>query len=242
MPAWRESLAALRTAVAGMDAQVLLEYPILRLGRRIDALVLTDRAIFVLEFKREQADRDALRQAEDYALDLYDFHEHSRRHAVVPLLVSGGAPPRMGPGLPLASGVWPVQAVSPQALGAAMADTLARIGPPLVPLDARRWEAGAYRPVPTIIEAACMIYTRNGVAEIAQARADQRNLHETAQAIRAAIDEARGAARQRGGLGPGRPGAQDRAVRHRHSRRGQNPVRPERGIRGRGMARHVPDR
>ena len=63
MPAWRDSLAALRAAVTAMGAHVLLEYPILRLGRRIDAVVLTDRAIFVLEFKREQADGDALRQA-----------------------------------------------------------------------------------------------------------------------------------------------------------------------------------
>ena len=198
MPAWHDSLAALRAAlramqVACMDAHVLLEYPILRLGKRIDTVVLTDRAIFVLEFKREQADREALRQTEDYGLDLYDFHEHSRGHAVVPILVTGGAARHGSIGLALGSGVWPVQIVPPERLGEELVACVRRIGAPATRLDARRWESGAYRPVPTIIEAACMIYTRNGVADIAHARADQRNLRQTTQAIRAEIDEARAA-------------------------------------------------
>ena len=37
-------------------------------------------------------------------------------------------------------------------------------------LDAAAWEAGAYRPVPTIVEAATMLYRRHGVEEIAAAR------------------------------------------------------------------------
>ncbi len=196
MPAWRDSLAALRVALmqmraADVGAHVLLEYPILRLGKRIDAVVVTDRVILVLEFKREQADRDALRQTEDYGLDLHDFHEHSRAHAIVPILVTAGHA-RIGHApLALGSGVWPVQVMTPAALGAGLIGIVRSIAAPRVPLDALRWENGAYRPVPTIIEAACMIYTRNGVAEIAQARADQRNLQETTRAIRAEIDAAR---------------------------------------------------
>ena len=100
----------------------------------------------------------------------------------------------MGPlGWRLGSGVWPVQIVPPERLGEELVACVRRIGAPATRLDARRWESGAYRPVPTIIEAACMIYTRNGVADIAHARADQRNLRQTTQAIRAEIDEARAA-------------------------------------------------
>jgi hypothetical protein len=198
VPAWRESIGVLRAALremqaAGVAAHVLLEYPILRLGKRIDAVVLTDRAVLVLEFKREQADRDALRQTEDYGLDLYDFHEHCRGHAIVPVLVTSGNARLGDVGLALGSGVWPVQLVAPDLLGAGLTGIVRRIASPRVALDALRWESGAYRPVPTIIEAACMIYTRNGVAEIAQARADQRNLRETTCAIRAEIDAARAA-------------------------------------------------
>ncbi|MEJ0048547.1 MAG: hypothetical protein WDN04_22395 [Rhodospirillales bacterium] len=56
-PAWEESVAALQAALAALgpwaaEWHVLFEYPMLRLGMRIDAMVLTDRAILVLEFKR----------------------------------------------------------------------------------------------------------------------------------------------------------------------------------------------
>ena len=199
MPAWRDSIATLKAAILalaqlGHPAFILLEYPILRLGRRIDAVILTDRAILSLEFKREQADADALRQTEDYALDLFDFHEHSRTHAIIPVLVTHGTVPFRDMGLPFNTGVQPVHVLPPERLADGLAALLHRIGAPRVPLDAKRWLSGAYRPVPTIIEAACMLYARNGVAEIAEARADQRNLHETTRAIRSALIEARAAA------------------------------------------------
>ncbi len=152
---------------------------------------MTDRAILVLEFKRDQADADALRQVADYALDLFDFHEGSRRHDVVPVLVTGGAARRMEAGLLLGMGVSEVQVLHPDALGCGLVALLRRVGSPGVALDAASWVAGAYRPVPTIIEAACMLYARHGVAEIAAARADQKNLRETTGAIRGAMAVAR---------------------------------------------------
>jgi len=198
--AWSDSIDCLKVALEGMPQSrgwwVLLEYPMLRLGRRIDAVILTDRAILVLEFKRGQADIAALRQADDYGLDLFDFHEFSRNHPVVPILVSGGASlePTM---MPLMwHNVVPVRQIQPQALGRELARVMAAIGAPDSPLASVDWLRGAYRPVPTIIEAACMAYSRNGVAEIAEARADQRNLRETTYAIRAAIDAAREAQRK----------------------------------------------
>jgi hypothetical protein len=194
-PAWRDSIVALQAALPA-DAWVLLEYPMLRLGRRIDALVLTDRAILVLEFKREQADSSALRQVEDYGLDLFDFHEYSRAHPVVPVLVSGGAPEHEQAMPLLWVGVSPVRQTRPEHLGRELAAIERAIGAPARKLDASVWLGGAYRPVPTIIEAACMLYARNGVADIAAARADRRNLHETTHAIRAALATARSEAQR----------------------------------------------
>jgi hypothetical protein len=187
-PAWRDSIVTLQAALQNHPtAWLLLEYPMLRLGRRIDAVLLTDRAILVLEFKRTQADADALRQVEDYGLDLYDFHEHSRRHPVIPILVTEGAPATQT-GMPLLwIGVSPVRQTRPENLATEITSVLQAVGPPTTRLDSATWIAGAYRPVPTIIEAACMLYSRNGVAEIAAARADQRNLHETTHALREAL-------------------------------------------------------
>jgi len=192
-PALPDMIWALQAAVADAPADwsVVLEYPLLRLGRLVDAVLLTDRAIVVLAFKREQADARALRQVEDCALDLFDFHEHSRAHPVVPLLVSGGAPDTEQPMPLLWFGVAPVRQTRPERLGRELAAIMAAIGTPRRRLEPSHWLAGAYRPVPTIIEAACMLYTRNGVADIAAARADQRNLHETTQAIRRSLDAAR---------------------------------------------------
>jgi hypothetical protein len=196
--AWLQSILALQQALTALgegaaDWWVQLEYPMLRLGMRADGIVLTDRAILVLEFKRHAADLNALRQVEDYALNLLDFHSASGGHPVVPILVSAGAQ-ESGSDPPLLwHGLGPVQQTTPEGLAALLA-WLARVIPaPTRPLRVADWLAGAYRPVPSIIEAARMTYARHGVAEIANARADQKNLRETTAAIHAALAAARAA-------------------------------------------------
>ena len=94
--AWEAQAAILVAALAGAPGtwRVLLECDLLRLEKRVDAVLLTDRAILVLEFKNGARRYDAadLRQAEDYALDLHDFHAGSRAHPIVPVLVATAAP------------------------------------------------------------------------------------------------------------------------------------------------------
>jgi hypothetical protein len=184
-PAWEDSIAAVQRAVSVIPQaagwRVLLEYPIIRLGRRIDAVLVTPHAVLVLEFKREQADIASRAQVEDYALDLFDFHELSRRQPVVPILVSGGV--RRTSAMPLVMhGVTTVLQTSEDGLADLLRNVVARCAIMGPPLDPATWEAGAYRPVPTIVEAACMAYSRNGVADIREARADRRNLHATTSA------------------------------------------------------------
>ena len=76
--------------------RVVLEYPLLRLGRCIDTVILTDRAILVLEFKtgKSRFTSGARAQVDDYALDLRDFHSGSRDHPIVPILVVPRGVPR----------------------------------------------------------------------------------------------------------------------------------------------------
>ncbi|MDO9711380.1 DNA/RNA helicase domain-containing protein [Paracraurococcus lichenis] len=185
-------LAALEEAPAGWH--LLLECDLLRLEKRIDAVLVTDRAILSLEFKHgaQRFEAADLRQAEDYALDLHDFHAGSRLHPVVPVLVATEAP---DPPLDLPF-LWhgvtdPVLRANARTLGALIAAVQAGIGPPARPLDPSAWEAAAYRPVPTVLEAATLLWRRNSVAEIAAARADAPNLTRTAEAIARAIATAR---------------------------------------------------
>jgi hypothetical protein len=57
--AWHAQIEALRRAVRP-EWTVALEYDLVRLEKRIDAVVLTDRAILVLEFKTRDASPAAL--------------------------------------------------------------------------------------------------------------------------------------------------------------------------------------
>ena len=164
---------------------MLLEYPLLRLGRRIDAVLLTDSTIVVLEFKvgREGFNTLNRQQAEDYALDLVDFHAGSRSHPVVPVLVATEATKPVQNWPLIWFGATPVLQANSDTLTELLAEVAARVPASERRLHISGWEAAPYSPVPTIVEAARMLYTRHGVAEIASSRADVGNLTGTTQAI-----------------------------------------------------------
>lgn len=188
--AWQAQVAALREAIRTAHGEawtVALEYDLLRLEKRADAVVLTDRAILVLEFKQADRSPAALAEAEDYALDLRDFHAGSRAHPILPALVTGGAtgfapPAQAAFVLP---GLLPPVVCGPEGLAALFA--WVQSAAPADPLDGAAWLAAPYRPVPGIVEAATMLFARHGVAEIAEARADAANLRETRAAIARAV-------------------------------------------------------
>jgi hypothetical protein len=203
--AWEAQVAALR-AVVRPGWTVALEYELLRLEKRIDAVLLTDRAILVLEFKTGAPSLAALAEAEDYALDLRDFHAGSRDHAIVPILVAGEAPFRP----PAQPWLLPKHPTEPLLCGAgALADCIAWVQAtlPPAPLDGAAWLAAPYRPVPSIVEAATMLYARNGVTEIAEARADTANLTRTSTAIARQVAAARAEGGKRVVFVTGIPGA-----------------------------------
>jgi Uncharacterized conserved protein (DUF2075) len=68
---------------------------------------------------------------------------------------------------------------------------MGRVEPSSRPVDVAAWEASPYRPVPTIVDAARMLYGRHGIADIRTARADVGNLTTTTDAIVAAVVDAR---------------------------------------------------
>lgn len=201
--AWENSVAMLCRALAPLpeaaDWHIALEYPLLRLAKRPDAILLTDRAILVLEFKAEAtgflpADR---RQVEDYAIDLHDFHAASRTLPIIPILVAehAAAPVALVP-LLLDGCVAPVIDASAATLAVVLAALQARLPWPLVVFDHAAWLAAPYRPVPNIVDAACLLYAKHGVAEIRSARSDATNLAATTDAILGEIAAARDAGRR----------------------------------------------
>ncbi len=192
LPVWRDTVKTLRAATCNMPGhwRLLLEYPLLRLGRRLDAVLICDNVIIVMEFKTNEFNNIGRKQAEDYALDLRDFHAGSRGHPIVPILVASGK----SPGPP----AWPLLwnnyennlfEASGESLPNLLAEIISRIEHNGIDIDG--WEQAAYRPVPTIIESARMLYRKHGVADIKTARADMTNLTRTTDVILEVIHEAK---------------------------------------------------
>ena len=94
--AWLVQIAILQRALTAYCDRgwVYFEYSIPRLGKRIDAVLLIDHVLFVVEFKVGETEyiSSALDQVCDYALDLKNFHETSHQLIVAPVLIATEAP------------------------------------------------------------------------------------------------------------------------------------------------------
>ena len=88
--AWLEEINILQKALQPYIGSIYFEYSIPRMGKRIDAVVITGSTIFILEFKvgEKTFDRAAVDQVWDYALDLKNFHDTSSEHFIAPILIA----------------------------------------------------------------------------------------------------------------------------------------------------------
>ena len=71
------------------ENDIIFEYDIPRLGKRIDVVLLLRGIIFCLEFKvgLKDAVQSDVEQVMDYALDLKNFHRYSHNRIIVPILI-----------------------------------------------------------------------------------------------------------------------------------------------------------
>jgi hypothetical protein len=191
--AWLGQIAILQSALANMGnrGNIYFEYAVPRLGKRIDALILIDHVVFVLEFKvgEHQFLSSAKDQVWDYAVDLKNFHETTHDKAVAPVLVATKADNIAtiiarsvrddGVLQPVLANAGQLQAVFEEVLqfcdGAI--------------INSAQWETGGYHPTPTIVEAAMALYNGHGVADISRSDATAINLSRTTDAISELISE-----------------------------------------------------
>lgn len=207
--AWQVSVGVLRRGLIDLSGvgHVFLEYDIPRLGRRVDAIVIVDHVVFVVEFKVGAtgfltADID---QVVDYALDLKHFHEPSHAAPLMPILVAT----KVTEGevciasSPAADGLFDPVCCNGDLLAQVFQAVLDFADGP--PIDPVAWVEGRYRPTPTIVEAALALYARHSVAEIS--RSDAANLGLTSGFLNSVIGHARSAGRKAICLVTGVPGA-----------------------------------
>jgi len=201
LKAWEQQVTLLQSACRtvveaypkALDWGVLLEYPLLRLQRRLDTVTLSGQIVAVIEFKMgaERYFSADMRQVEDYALDLRDFHAASRTLTIVPILCATEA--SAGDLVHGQKGtVWPVTSANLSSLpdvlkaiaGIQSAASEGQIG-------ISDWDQSPYRPVPTIIEAAELLYAGHQVSEIAHTSADAGNLQRTSNRLVEIVERAR---------------------------------------------------
>ena len=190
--AWLTQIDILREALSNATGTLFLEFNVPRIGSRIDAVLISEAVIFVIEFKVGETDykRDHLNQVWDYALDLKNFHQASHNALIIPILVATNAKYSDTVLIaPYADGVYPPRKCNSGGLG-----ELIYVGSQVIggnPLNAPQWGSAPYQPTPTIIEAAQTLYAKHSVEAIARHDAGARNLQVTSQRIEQLIDNAR---------------------------------------------------
>lgn len=190
--AWVAQIKVLKAAIEGVEGKIFLEFNVPRIGSRIDAVLLSGPAIFVVEFKvgETKFKRDDVNQVWDYALDLKNFHKASHHAPIFPILVATHAP-WSDTVLPVPHADYvspPVQCNSKglrqlihAGLDHAAGDSF----------DTQKWGDSPYQPTPTIIEAAQALYAEHSVDAIARHDAGARNLKVTSRRVEELVEEAR---------------------------------------------------
>ena len=190
--AWLRQIRELKQTLTGFqEATLLLEFEIPRIGKRVDAILLLNGSILVLEYKvgAKTYDATSIDQAYDYALDLKNFHKASHHLTIVPVLIATDAPSK-SPTLKIGvDGITsPLLANSDNLLTVLnlLSTTLPKVG-----LDADAWINSTYHPTPSIVEAAQALYKGHKVEEISRSDAGAINLTKTCSHVSRVIDDAK---------------------------------------------------
>ena len=194
--AWENQITELqrRLEECGMEGDIIFEYDIVRLGKRIDVILLIRHMVFSLEFKNGKdifTAQDA-QQAEDYAIDIKNFHKESEDLYVCPILIATDAAryPK-----PQSCDCYPDKQVHLQR------ENIETLIPKITKIsslygddgeiDFDKWFNSPYYPTPTIIAAAVEAYSSHNLSQIAQSEAGQENINLCAAKIYEIIEYAK---------------------------------------------------
>lgn len=197
---WKRQIEILRLAARRLidlhpkssSWSLILEYELPRRQKRPDAVLLADGVIHVIEFKvgANDYDRASRWQAEEYCLNLRDFHAESRGHPIVPVLCATKAPHTVNGPPETRRSIADVQFANEENLPDVLI-TAQRFASQSAPslIDADRWIHSAYRPTLSIIEAAERLYAGHEVREISHSYAS--NVNATTDMLARVIGDAR---------------------------------------------------
>ncbi len=142
----------------------------------------------VVEFKIGEIlyTKEAQHQTIDYCLDLLNFHEGSHNKVIVPILISTKGPDVIND-IPKAIGLDSCILCNVNTFGSTLRDILTTYNP-TQNINAAEWATSAYKPTPTIIEAAQALYKGHNVQDISRSDSGAINLSRTTEAINSIIE------------------------------------------------------
>lgn len=176
--AWLSEIQILQESLLpwqNAEGQIIFEYDIPRLGKRIDVVLLLKGIIFCLEFKVGESRilENDVDQVLDYALDLNNFHKYSQGRVIVPILIATKYNKTSNI---IQKSAYDDNVINPLITGElGIADLIAKVlqaYPNEEPLD-KNWIISPYSPTPTIIEAARTLYESHSVEDITRHEADK---------------------------------------------------------------------
>lgn len=202
---WERDIHSLRQTLvdctrknpAAQNWGILLEFSIPRKEVRIDAVLLINDQVVILEAKSGAAFSQARRQLEEYALLLHYFHKASADRKIVPIFVS---PEAGDPNLdalnqyemfPQIATYWVNNVIRTcwQRLATVLdAISIRESGQQL---HAASWCDSSYYPVPGIIEAAVALKSGLSIREIAHCEASEHEIEMVRNTIQGYVDKAR---------------------------------------------------
>lgn len=194
--AWDNQIHQLQNKLEsyGVEGDIIFEYDIVRLGKRIDVILLIRHMVFSLEFKNGKDVYEAkdARQAEDYAIDIKNFHKESEDLYVCPILIATDADKYKKP---QSLGCYPdkqihLQRENIETLVPKVQEISGKYGDDSS-LDFEKWFNSPYHPTPTIIAAAVEAYKSHDISEIARSEAGQDNIDACEKVLNEIIEYAK---------------------------------------------------
>jgi len=195
--AWEQEITIMKDVLApyaNEQAQIIFEYTIPRLGKRIDVIVLLRERVFVIEFKagEEEYNRADVDQVLDYALDLKNFHQGSADRLIIPILVATESDKHSSICQPshYDDGVYEPLLTNANHLSDIFHLVLFDNLPSLTYAVAiEDWARSRYAPTPTIIEAARSLYLNHSVEDITKHESEGAQLETTTRYVQQVICE-----------------------------------------------------
>lgn len=186
--AWKSEISIMKDILvrfANKDGQIIFEYDIPRLGKRVDVVLLFEGIVFCVEFKvgESRVLESDIDQVLDYALDLKNFHKFSEDRIIAPILVATNY---RNSSTNIQMSVYDDRVVNPLVSGKAgvshLISEVLRYFPNETSVNPN-WIISPYAPTPTIIEAAKTLYENHSVENITRHEADKVSTDKTIEYI-----------------------------------------------------------